>query len=42
MCAEQMYRAWAPMLGLSREENDRAIDTGFEALRNLCTSLGPA
>jgi hypothetical protein len=34
MCAEQMYRAWAPMLGLSREENDRAIDTGFEALED--------
>jgi len=32
MCAEQMYRAWAPVLGLSREENDRAIDVGFAAL----------
>ncbi|MFZ1938648.1 MAG: BadF/BadG/BcrA/BcrD ATPase family protein [Terracidiphilus sp.] len=32
ICAEQMYRAWAPMLGLSREENDRAIEAGFKAL----------
>jgi predicted CoA-substrate-specific enzyme activase len=32
ICAEQMYRAWAPMLGLSREENDRAIEVGFQAL----------
>jgi predicted nucleotide-binding protein (sugar kinase/HSP70/actin superfamily) len=32
ICAEQMYRAWAPMLGLSREENDRAIEAGFQAL----------
>jgi predicted CoA-substrate-specific enzyme activase len=32
ICAEQMFRAWAPMLGLSREENDRAIEAGFKAL----------
>ena len=30
--AEQMFRAWAPLLGLSREENDRAIQQGFAAL----------
>ena len=29
---EQMFQAWAPLLGLSREENARAIDKGFEAL----------
>jgi predicted CoA-substrate-specific enzyme activase len=32
ICADQMYKAWAPMLGLSREENDRAIASGFKAL----------
>jgi predicted nucleotide-binding protein (sugar kinase/HSP70/actin superfamily) len=32
ICADQMYRAWSPILGLSREENDRAIAVGFEAL----------
>ena len=32
MCSEQMFKAWGPLLGLSREENDRAIEVGFEAL----------
>jgi predicted CoA-substrate-specific enzyme activase len=32
ICADQMYKAWAPILGLSREENDRAIEAGFKAL----------
>ena len=32
ICADQMYRAWSPLLGISREENDRAINVGFEAL----------
>jgi predicted CoA-substrate-specific enzyme activase len=32
ICADQMYKAWAPLLGLSREENDRAIAAGFKAL----------
>jgi predicted CoA-substrate-specific enzyme activase len=32
ICANQMYKAWAPILGLSREENDRAIELGFKAL----------
>ncbi len=32
ICADQMYRAWSPILGLSREENDRAIAVGFDAL----------
>jgi predicted CoA-substrate-specific enzyme activase len=32
ICADQMYKAWSPILGLSREENDRAIDAGFKAL----------
>src|SRR6202012_2283794 len=32
ICADQMYKAWSPILGLSREENDRAIEVGFQAL----------
>jgi predicted CoA-substrate-specific enzyme activase len=32
ICADQMYKAWSPILGLSREENDRAIEMGFKAL----------
>jgi predicted CoA-substrate-specific enzyme activase len=32
ICASQMYKAWSPLLGLSREENDRAIEAGFKAL----------
>ena len=32
ICANQMYRAWSPLLGLSREESDRAIEVGFQAL----------
>lgn len=32
ICADQMYKAWSPLLGLSREENDRAIQVGFDAL----------
>ena len=34
ICAEQMYRAWMPLLGLSREENDRAIEAGFRSLED--------
>jgi predicted CoA-substrate-specific enzyme activase len=32
ICADQMYKAWSSILGLSREENDRAIEIGFQAL----------
>ncbi len=32
ICADQMYKAWSPLLGLSREENDRAVQAGFDAL----------
>ena len=34
ICSEQMYKAWAPHLGLSREENERAIAAGFKALND--------
>jgi predicted CoA-substrate-specific enzyme activase len=32
ICAEQMLKAWGPILGLSREENERALEAGFTAL----------
>ena len=32
ICADQMYKAWAPILGLSREESDRALEVGFRSL----------
>jgi predicted CoA-substrate-specific enzyme activase len=32
ICADQMFKAWGPILGLSREENERALDEGFKAL----------
>jgi predicted CoA-substrate-specific enzyme activase len=30
--AHQMLQAWQPLLGLSEEENDRAIEVGFQAM----------
>jgi predicted nucleotide-binding protein (sugar kinase/HSP70/actin superfamily) len=32
ICSEQMFQAWSPLLGLSREENNRAIAARFKAL----------
>jgi predicted CoA-substrate-specific enzyme activase len=32
LLARQMFGAWKPILGLSREENQRAVEAGFEAL----------
>jgi len=37
--AYQMYCAWQPILGLSEEENDRAVEAGFEALKDYETSI---
>ncbi len=34
ICADQMYKAWMPLLGLSREESGRALDMGFKALED--------
>jgi len=35
----QMLQAWQPILGLSEEENDRAIEAGFQALQEYETSI---
>ena len=32
LCADQMFKAWGPVLGLSREENERAVSVGFKSL----------
>jgi predicted CoA-substrate-specific enzyme activase len=32
--ALQMLQAWKPILGLSEEENDRAVEAGFQALKD--------
>lgn len=32
ICADQMYKTWAPIIGVSREENERALECGFRAL----------
>jgi predicted nucleotide-binding protein (sugar kinase/HSP70/actin superfamily) len=32
ICADQMFKAWAPVLGVTREENERAITVGFKSL----------
>jgi predicted CoA-substrate-specific enzyme activase len=37
--AYQMLTAWQPILGLSEEENDRAVEAGFLALKNYETSI---
>jgi predicted nucleotide-binding protein (sugar kinase/HSP70/actin superfamily) len=37
--ALQMFRAWEPVLGLSEEENQHAVDEGFQALEAYETSL---
>jgi predicted nucleotide-binding protein (sugar kinase/HSP70/actin superfamily) len=37
--AYQMWQAWEPLLGLSQEENDRAVESGFAALKEYETSI---
>src|SRR6266404_2218631 len=37
--AFQMLQAWQPILGLSIEENDRAVEVGFQALADYETSI---
>jgi predicted nucleotide-binding protein (sugar kinase/HSP70/actin superfamily) len=39
ICADQMFKAWGPVLGLSREENERALSVGFHALRECETEI---
>ena len=37
--AQQMFQCWAPFLGLSEEENGRAVEAGFAALAEYEASI---
>src|SRR5271163_2571122 len=37
--AHQMLQAWQPVMGLSLEENDRAVESGYKALENYDASI---
>src|SRR5206468_8058340 len=37
--AHQMLQAFQPILGLSQEENDRAVEVGYKALADYETSI---
>ena len=37
--AHQMLQAWQPVLGLSLEENDRAVEAGFQALADYESNI---
>ncbi|MBZ5706672.1 MAG: acyl-CoA dehydratase activase-related protein [Acidobacteriia bacterium] len=37
--AHQMLQAWQPVLGLSQEENDRAVEVGYKCLQDYETSI---
>src|SRR5216683_86987 len=37
--AHQMLQAWQPILGLSQEENDRAVEVGYNALDDYESSI---
>jgi predicted nucleotide-binding protein (sugar kinase/HSP70/actin superfamily) len=37
--AFQMLQAWQPVMGLSQEENDRAVESGFAALKEYEASI---
>ena len=37
--AHQMLQAWQPILGLSLEENDRAVESGFKALTDYESNI---
>jgi predicted CoA-substrate-specific enzyme activase len=39
LLAHQMFETWAPILGLSEEENERAIEAGFKAMHDYESCL---
>jgi predicted CoA-substrate-specific enzyme activase len=39
ICADQMFKAWGPVLGVTREENERAIAVGFKSLHECETEI---
>jgi predicted nucleotide-binding protein (sugar kinase/HSP70/actin superfamily) len=41
LLAYQLFEAWEPILGVSRGENERAIEAGFKALEEYEKGVGP-
>jgi activator of 2-hydroxyglutaryl-CoA dehydratase/predicted nucleotide-binding protein (sugar kinase/HSP70/actin superfamily) len=39
LLARQMFQAWAPILGLSQAENERAIETGYREMAKFDSSI---
>src|SRR4030095_2226214 len=39
LCAKQMFDEWGPKFGLSREENDRAVDVAYKSLDQYMKSM---
>ena len=39
LLARQMFQAWAPILGLSREENERALEIGYQEQARFESSI---
>jgi predicted CoA-substrate-specific enzyme activase len=39
LCARQMFEEWGPKLGLSEEENNRAVEEGYIALDKFFTNM---
>jgi activator of 2-hydroxyglutaryl-CoA dehydratase/predicted nucleotide-binding protein (sugar kinase/HSP70/actin superfamily) len=39
MLSLQMFQTWAPVLGLSEEENERALEAGFKAFEDFDRSM---
>lgn len=39
LCARQMFQEWGPKLGLSAEENNRAVVEGYKALDKFFTNM---
>jgi predicted nucleotide-binding protein (sugar kinase/HSP70/actin superfamily) len=39
LCAKQMFDEWGPKLGLSEEENNRAVDEAYKALNTFFTNM---
>jgi predicted CoA-substrate-specific enzyme activase len=37
--AQQMFQCWGPFLGLSEEENERAVEVGFQAIADYEASI---
>src|SRR5204862_4606415 len=39
LCARQLFEEWGPKFGLSKEENDKAIDEAYTALELFTNNM---